>query len=135
MKIFVLVVCVLFGMTAVAFPQTVEECGSGVGLSWDANTDPDIKEYLVYAAPQVTQEYRVVATVAHDPEKIVTLPDGTKEIQGGMAKIPDGLTEFYVTAKDVNENESSPSNHLVCNVQIPPDTPTGLKVTIQLSNP
>ena len=128
-----LVLC-LIGLPLIS-AQTPYECGPGKGLAWNANSEPDVKEYRVYAAPVATQIYKVVATVAHDLSKIVTLPDGTKTIQGGMAQVPDGLTEFLVTAVDTSDNESDPSNHLICNVQLPPNPPTGITVTIQLANP
>jgi len=134
-------VCVLLGLMCVflfagtALAQTIPVCGPGVGLEWDANVEPDMQDYLVYAAPQATQVYVVVATVAHDPAKIVTRPDGSQAIDGGMASVPDGLTEFYITARDTSLNESQPSTHLVCDVQLPPTAPTGLTVTIQLVNP
>lgn len=110
-------------------------CGTGMGLEWDANTEPDMQDYLVYAAPQATQDYALVSTVPHDPSKIVTREDGSKAIEGGMAQVPDGLTEFYLVARDTSGNESGVSDHLVCDVQLPPGIPTGLKVTIQLMNP
>ncbi|MDR4483822.1 MAG: hypothetical protein R3B95_11520 [Nitrospirales bacterium] len=128
------VVMMLMGSLALAQTEPVV-CGPGMGLEWNANVEPDMQKYLVYAAPQATQVYTLVATVPHDPSQIVTRPDGSQAIEGGLAQVPDGLTEFYVTAVDTSENESQPSEHLVCDVQLPPIPPSGLKVTIQLANP
>lgn len=135
MQMIIIILMALCLLGVPAFAQTTPVCGPDKGLAWDANSEPDMKDYRVYAAPVDTQVYEVVATVVHDLSKAVTLPDGTKTIQGGMAKVADGLTEFYVTARDASDNESDPSNHLICNVQLPPNPPTGITVTIQLENP
>lgn len=130
-----LILVLFFLFPSLVLAQTPLECGPNVGLSWNANTEPDIKDYRVWAAGEGSEIYYLVATIVHDPSHIVTLPDGTHTIEGGMAKVADGVTDFYVSARDTNNNESPPSEHLLCNVQLPPHAPTGLTITIQLINP
>lgn len=118
-----------------AFAQEMPVCGKGSGLEWDVNTEPDIKEYVMWAATVESQIYYIMGTVQHDPSKIVVREDGSSAIQGGYLTVKDGPTEFFITAKDQAGNESDPSEHVICNVQLPPGSPTGLKVVIQFVNP
>lgn len=139
MKIFVAIGVWLMVMSQLAFAQEVPICGPTSGLQWMLNNETDMALYRVYVMDSPLSVEIGVSPVAkevtHDLSKVVTLPDGSKVLQGGLAEIDDGLYYFSVTAVDTSGNESGPSNEVVCNVQLPPLPPTGLTVTIQLSNP
>lgn len=104
-------------LTPPAVPWSLKalEKGSGVALSWEPATDPDIKGYNVYEL----------------------LADGRVMHKGGMVKEPvylvtnlaDGVHVFAVSAVDLYGNESSRSASISTRVYGPtlmqPYTPTG----------
>lgn len=130
----VVTVMVLLGFVAsLALAQTPPLCGTGHPIQWDLNSEPDMKEYRLYASlspssiDPLTQS--PAWTIVHDLSKAETLQDGTKILKTTLSPaIPDGPTYFAVTAVDDSGNESGLSNELYCNLQVSPKTPTGLAV-------
>ena len=139
MRIFVAIGIWLMVMSQLAVAQEVPVCGAKSGLQWSLNNEVDMALYRVYATTQPLSVQIGVTPIAlevlHDLSKVVTLPDGSKVLQGGLAVVSDGLSYFSVTAVDTSGNESALSNEVVCNVQLPPQPPSGVTVIIQLSNP
>lgn len=111
MKLFVALLFVSVSMSSSAFALTA---------SWQPNTEPDLKEYGVYACKvkgcvvqrETTQR---IATVSHPTVKWILSPD---LIEGTLA----------VTAIDTSGNESPLSNQVPFDLQAP-KSPAGVLVT------
>lgn len=79
-------------------PQLVAVSGSAqIGLQWIANTEPDLKEYRIYVSTD-QQNYSQLGT------SVKPLTTFTQKI------VATGIVYYYyITAVDVNGNESDPS--------------------------
>ena len=133
-----LLAAVLALLPVTGWAQTPPTCGPQSGLQWNLNPEADMAVYRVYAMPTPLSVEVGVSPVAlevvHDLAAVITLPDGSNVLQGGLAVVNDGLNYFSVTAVDTSGNESTPSNEVVCLVQLPPTTPMGV-VIIQMVAP
>ncbi len=97
---------------------TVEASGtpgapSGVLLQWDFDNDPNLSSWNVYSRGSTTESYRLRATTTsnsfHD--------EGIPHLQ------------YYVTAADIDGNESGPSNVVTVDERLVLDKPTTLTST------
>ena len=86
-------------------------------LTWNANTEPDLKEYWVYRA--------IGSAVL---AKVAIVPKGTQTYVDTVTA--DGDYGYALTAVDVRGNESLKSVTVTKTVdQSPPAAPTGLAIT------
>lgn len=87
----------------------------GAMLSWDANSEPDLMEYVIYRG-----------TTSGGPYTEVDRDDATSYGDGGLT---NGVTYYYVvTAVDTSNNESGYSNQVAVTPadSNPPAAPTNL---------
>ena len=89
-----------------------------ITLEWDANTEPDIKEYCIYQS-QTSGQYSSPAVCVDHPATTTLLSVG------------DGTWYWVATAKDNAGNESGYSNEVTLTVQAgSPAPPASVRITI-----
>ncbi len=89
-----------------------------ITLEWDANTEPDIKEYCIYQSQNSGQYTTPVQCISH--------PNTTAVIS-----VSDGTYFWVATAKDNAGNESAYSNEVTLTVQGgDPSPPNQVRITI-----
>ena len=92
-------------------------------IAWDANTEPDMKEYRVYRRLEGS-DYDMSA-----PWMVVPHPQ-TSPTVGVMDMDDEGQNWIIVTAVDQSDSESEPSNEVGFVWDMPPSAPTGIRVFI-----
>lgn len=126
LKCFILAVCILFSSyvgVAGAQDDVVDEEG-GITISWDANTESDLKGYKVY--------------VGLEPDNYVSSVDVGNITRYTIRDLTIG-TRYYiaVTASDNWGNESATSDETSAEAKdiITPDKPTNVReVTTAVNN-
>ena len=89
-----------------------------VSLSWDKNTEPDIKEYVIYRKRADEKDFDRIKS--------------TKEISYTDSRLRDGAEYIYVIQAVDNDNLFSPMSSPVSAKTKPlPQRPAGLKITEQ----
>lgn len=90
-------------------------------LTWNANTEPDLKEYRIY---------RKVGAAAL--AQLAVVPKGTTTYTDTPLPVMDGDISYNLTAVDTSNNESAHSVTVTKTVNlVPPAAPVGLDVVIQ----
>jgi hypothetical protein len=90
-------------------------------LTWNANTEPDLKEYWIY---------RKVGS--GNLTKLAVVPKGTQTYTDTPLPVIDGNIVYSLSAVDTSGNESAMSVAVTKTVNlVPPQAPTGLDVVIQ----
>ena len=101
------------------FVSTTYAVSKKYTLTWDANSEPDLKGYRIYVGT-VSRQYTMVFELG-----LVTVYDGTIQVPD------DTVTTFYfaVTAIDTSLLESDYSNEVFkkYDTRIPPTAPKNLK--------
>ena len=104
-------ICVMIVFTLLG---GVSYAGTDVTLAWDANTEPDLKEYRLYEG---------IPSGKYNPIPVAITSAGTEEVT--LRNLADGVRFWVVTAADVKDNESGYSNEVTADLDAPPDNPTG----------
>ena len=111
----------IVGIFLIILLVPVLSIASDITFEWDSNTEPDIHHYNMYRSDDGKQTWIKINT---DP--ILHQGTGT-EIWTDM-DVPEGDHYWCVTAVDVNNFESDPSN-IVDN--IPPAAPSRFRILLQ----
>ena len=115
MKRILLMACILMAFAPMGLAVTIE---------WDAPTTnvngtklQDLKGYNVYI-----DGAKVGSVAASNPAP------AAGDVASWTGEVADGTHEAYVTAEDLNGNESGPSNTVQFAVDATPSPPTGCRV-------
>lgn len=86
-----------------------------VNLAWDANSEPDLKEYRLY----------------ENSAQVEVIPAGTETV---TRVLPPGSYTWYLTAVDESLNESGPSNSvgLTLDEQAPDVSTINISISISV---
>lgn len=123
LKLFTLLILAVVLFAFPVFAQTPPDLMSrDGGLSWDANTEPDLAGYRVYVG-SASGQYGA-------PKDVGNVTQVSRE----ALALPDGVYFAAVTAYDQAGNESGFSNEVNFKVdQTPPLNPGGLKTLLKIT--
>lgn len=111
-RVFIWTVLLTILLTSTIWSATVE-------VSWNANTESDLKGYELYQS--FTSDLPGIATAN------ILAPNTTYLAIG----LPDGIVYFWLLAYDMNDNKSEIAGPVSLTISEPPAKPSGLKAVIK----
>lgn len=114
MKKLFYVVCLVLGLSLVCW------AGSPVSFRWDPNTESDLVGYRLYQT-DTSGEYTL-----GEGNAVAIIPSGTNTVT--ITDVPDGEWWWVLTAYDLGNLESGPSNEVTDVLDTAPEVPKVLTI-------
>lgn len=118
-----LIIAIVFALTIPATAHAlVVTSGQSINLTWEANTEADLREYEVQRADSVGGPWTAFATVTSNGHVVQTLD------------LPEGDTVFALIAVDDvgNRSERGLPSEVIRNDNTPPSQPATITISVEV---